>query len=120
MRRAASLSEIPLDRGLAVNVAGIPICLVRQGSTVKAVRNVCSHEDSPLDEGFLFEGQIECPLHGSVFDLETGIPVSPPAVDSIPVYAVKVEGDEVLVNIDFETGNPDFPPAQEVRGARAK
>jgi 3-phenylpropionate/trans-cinnamate dioxygenase ferredoxin subunit len=49
------------------------------------------------------DGQIECWLHGSCFDLRTGKPSGLPATRPIPVYPVKIEGDDVLVSLTQES-----------------
>jgi 3-phenylpropionate/trans-cinnamate dioxygenase ferredoxin subunit len=57
----------------------------------------------PLSEGDVDGYTIECWLHGSCFDLRTGKPTSMPATVPVPVYPVKIEGDDVLVAIDQES-----------------
>lgn len=65
------------------------------------IGDACSHEDYSLAEGDVWpdECEIECPKHGSTFDLRTGEPQSLPATKPIPVYAVRVDGDDVLVTL---------------------
>ena len=62
-------------------------------------RDECSHEDYSLSEGEVWaeECQIECPRHGSTFDLVTGAPCSLPATQPVAVYEVLVDGDTVAV-----------------------
>ncbi|HEY1820237.1 MAG TPA: non-heme iron oxygenase ferredoxin subunit, partial [Trebonia sp.] len=60
----------------------------------------CSHAAVPLSEGEVDGHTIECWLHGSCFDLRTGKPTSMPATVPVPVYPVKIEGDDVLVSIE--------------------
>jgi 3-phenylpropionate/trans-cinnamate dioxygenase ferredoxin subunit len=50
-----------------------------------------------LSEGDVEDGTIECWLHGSKFDLATGRPICLPATRPVPVYPVKIDGDDVLV-----------------------
>jgi len=61
----------------------------------------CSHADYSLSEGELWpdECEIECPKHGSTFDLRTGMPQSLPATKAVSVYEVRVSGDDVEVNL---------------------
>jgi 3-phenylpropionate/trans-cinnamate dioxygenase ferredoxin component len=77
------------------------IALVRIGDDFYALGDRCSHADYSLSEGEIWEDdkEIECPKHGSTFSLETGKPQSFPAVKPVPVYQVKVEGDQVLVEL---------------------
>jgi 3-phenylpropionate/trans-cinnamate dioxygenase ferredoxin subunit len=81
------------------DVAGHRIALVRIGDEFHAVDDVCSHEDYSLSEGEIWaeECEIECPRHGSTFDLRTGEPCSLPATQPIAVYDVVVDGGTVSV-----------------------
>ena len=70
----------------------------------RAVDAVCSHQHAWLDEGEVdpdFE-TIECPKHGSTFDLETGKARALPATQPVRVYALKVEGDDILIEVNGE------------------
>ena len=64
-----------------------------------ALGDRCSHEDYSLAEGEVWtdEREIECPRHGSTFDLTTGDACSLPATKPVPVYEVEMDGDEVSV-----------------------
>jgi 3-phenylpropionate/trans-cinnamate dioxygenase ferredoxin component len=81
------------------DVSGHRIALVRVGDTFHAIDDECSHEDYSLSEGevWVAECEIECPRHGSMFDLVTGEPSSLPATRPVKVYEVKVEDDAVAV-----------------------
>jgi len=83
------------------DVAGRRIALVRIGDEFHAVDDECSHEDYSLAEGEVWtdECEIECPRHGSTFDLLTGEPCSLPATQPIAVYKVVVNGDGVSVEL---------------------
>ncbi len=83
------------------DVAGRRIALVRIGDEFHAVDDECSHEDYSLAEGEVWvdECEIECPRHGSTFDLLTGEPCSLPATQPIAVYKVVVDGDSVAVEL---------------------
>lgn len=50
-----------------------------------------------LDEGTLEGFEVECPWHGSKFDIKTGEPTKPPAARAVPKYEVKIDGDNILV-----------------------
>ena len=98
--RAASLADLPEEGAIRVELAGRPVCLARSGGKVFALADVCSHADVALSEGDVEDGQIECWLHGSLFDLATGAPSGLPAVKPVPTYPVTVEGDDVLVQME--------------------
>jgi len=81
------------------DVAGHRIALARIGDAFHAVDDECSHEDYSLAEGEVWvdECQIECPRHGSTFDLSTGEPCSLPATQPVAVYEVVVDAGTVSV-----------------------
>jgi 3-phenylpropionate/trans-cinnamate dioxygenase ferredoxin component len=71
------------------------------GGAWHVVDDECSHADYSLSEGDVWveECEIECPKHGSTFDLRTGEPQALPATEPVPVYEVKVHGDDVVVTL---------------------
>jgi 3-phenylpropionate/trans-cinnamate dioxygenase ferredoxin component len=81
------------------DVNGFRVCLVRIGDKFHAIDDECSHEDYSLSEGEVWaeECEIECPKHGSMFDLLTGEPCSLPATRPVAVYPVEVADGEVAV-----------------------
>ena len=98
--KACSLSDLPEDGALRVELDGKPICIARSGGEVFAISDICSHADVSLSEGDVEDGQIECWLHGSKFDLRTGAPTGLPAIKPVATYPVTVEGDDVLVKLE--------------------
>jgi 3-phenylpropionate/trans-cinnamate dioxygenase ferredoxin subunit len=98
--RACALADVPDDGALAVEVGDEPVAIIRADGEVYAIRDVCSHAEVPLSEGEVDGCTIECWLHGSRFDLRTGKPTGMPATDPVPVYPVKIEGDDVLIAIE--------------------
>ncbi len=78
---------------------GYRLALVRIGDEFYALGDRCSHEDYSLSEGEVWEDEceLECPRHGSTFDLRTGEACTLPATKPIPVYEVELVGDEVSV-----------------------
>jgi 3-phenylpropionate/trans-cinnamate dioxygenase ferredoxin component len=97
--QVAQLSELEEATPLRVEVDGVPVCLVRLGDEVKAVHDTCSHQQWSLADGTVWGNGIECSLHGSTFDLDTGAPSSLPAVAPVPTFAVTVEDDTVHVDV---------------------
>jgi len=75
------------------------VALVRIGDDFYAIGDRCSHEDYSLAEGEVWveERELECPRHGSTFDLQTGEARSLPATKPVPVYEVDLDDDEVAV-----------------------
>jgi 3-phenylpropionate/trans-cinnamate dioxygenase ferredoxin subunit len=94
--------EVPDGEARRFEVDGHEIAVVNLGGgEFRAIGDVCSHAHAYLHEGEVDEDfmTIECPRHGSTFDLDTGEPRSLPATLPVPVYAIKVEGDELKVEI---------------------
>ena len=82
-----------------VEVAGQRVVIANVAGSFYAFGDVCTHANGPLSDGMLEEDGVECPLHGSVFDVKSGRPVRGPARTSIPTYPLKVEGDGILVAV---------------------
>jgi 3-phenylpropionate/trans-cinnamate dioxygenase ferredoxin subunit len=97
--KLASLSHLATGRLLRVDHAGKSLCLAYVDGHVYAVDDMCSHEDASLAKGSLHGDCVKCPLHGSRFDLKTGAALDEPAEDPINTYAVKLDGDDILVAI---------------------
>jgi 3-phenylpropionate/trans-cinnamate dioxygenase ferredoxin component len=102
--RLCALSEVPEDGSLRIELADIDVAVVRFEGELFALEDRCSHADIPLTDGEVEEVDgvptIECALHGSCFDLRTGEPTNLPATEPVPVYPVRVEGDDVYVDVD--------------------
>ncbi len=94
-------AELSSGEARRVDVDGHRIALVRIGDEFYAIGDRCSHEDYSLAEGEVWadECELECPRHGSTFDLKTGEACSLPATKPVPVYAVSVDGDDVMVEL---------------------
>jgi 3-phenylpropionate/trans-cinnamate dioxygenase ferredoxin component len=99
--RLCGRDELEPGSARKFEVNGYKVALVRIGDDFYAIGDVCSHEDYSLSEGEVLseECEIECWKHGSTFDLRTGEPCSLPATRPVPVYEVRVEGDDVLMEM---------------------
>lgn len=98
--RVAALEEFDIIRKIVRVIEGKRILLYRSGREILAVGGLCSHLDKPLDEGRIIGGQIICPFHGACFDLRSGKAMSGPAVHSLPTYPVRLEADQVFIELD--------------------
>lgn len=101
--KAARLDELSEDEPLGLELGGTSVALFLLEGQVYATSNICTHEYALLSDGFVEDGAVECPLHQARFDIVTGRALCAPADKPIPVYATKMEGDEVLVEL------PDAP-----------
>ena len=96
--KVATLNEIPENGGKCVKLGKIQIALFRTDGKICAINNICPHQGGGLAEGDVDDGKVMCPLHGWMFDLKTGQAMN--GSDSVEVYPVKVDGNEVHVRIN--------------------
>lgn len=97
--RVCAVADVAPGTALRVELDDVDVAVVRDGDDWFAIADECSHASIPLSEGDVEGCEIECWLHGSRFDLRTGKPSGPPATDPVAVYAVQVDGDDVLVDV---------------------
>jgi len=95
--KVAESNEIAPSSMKAVDIAGERVCIINIEGNYYAIGNVCTHMGGPLDEGTLEGFDVECPWHGSKFDVRTGQPTKPPAKQPVLSYEVKVQNDGILV-----------------------
>lgn len=97
--RVARLDELAEGTPRKVEVDGFPVVIVRIGDSVYALGDTCSHAEASLSEGEVYaeEREIECPLHGSTFVLESGEPTCLPATESVPTFEVVLTDGDVWV-----------------------
>lgn len=95
-----SLADLPNGRGHRFEQGEARIALFRFDDAVYAIGDRCSHAEASLAEGEVFDHEVECPRHGSEFDLETGRPGTLPATRPVPVYKVDVDDGEVFVTVE--------------------
>jgi 3-phenylpropionate/trans-cinnamate dioxygenase ferredoxin subunit len=97
--KVASVSELTPDTAKRVVVDDVPIAVVLDSAgVVHAIGDTCTHGDISLSEGFVEDDTLECWAHGSKFSLLTGKPLSLPAYEPVPVYAVTIDGDDVYID----------------------
>ncbi len=75
------------------------ILLANQNGKIHATDLICTHAEADLSTGFLSEDGVRCPLHLSVFNLENGTPQNLPAEIPLKIYNVKIEQNEIYVEI---------------------
>jgi glycine betaine catabolism B len=93
----ADTQDIQPSQMKEVKVNGEKICLANVEGKYYAIGNVCTHLGGPLAQGKLEGHEVQCPWHGSRFDIRTGRVARPPAIRSEPTYEIKVEDDNILV-----------------------
>jgi 3-phenylpropionate/trans-cinnamate dioxygenase ferredoxin subunit len=100
-QRLGKVDDVAPNTAKRFDVGKTRICVVRIGDDFYAIGDRCSHADFSLAEGEIWadDKEIECWKHGSTFSLVTGQPQSLPATVPVPVYAVRVEGDDLIVEV---------------------
>lgn len=97
--RVASVDDVAPGEVRQVLVDEEPVCLAHVDGEFLATSDICSHEYVLLSGGWLEKDEIECPQHGSKFNMRTGEVINLPATQPIPVYDVKVEGPDIFVRL---------------------
>lgn len=95
------LAELADGTARRVDVGPHRVAVVRIGEDLYAIGDTCTHADVSLSDGEVDceERTIECWKHGSAFSLEDGVPQTLPATRPVPVYDVRVEGGDVVLEI---------------------
>jgi 3-phenylpropionate/trans-cinnamate dioxygenase ferredoxin subunit len=99
--KVADLDQLAPGELMGVQVEGKRICLARlHDGSVRAINDVCTHEEAYLSEGELWEEDVQCPQHGSMFNIRTGEVTGLPAQIPTETYPVVIEEGDVYVELD--------------------
>ena len=102
--RVAAAEQIPQGGAALFELGDHRVAVFRIGDSFYALGDECSHAEASLSEGEVFDMEVECPRHGSAFDLQTGEARSLPATKPVPVYQVQVEDGWVVIGIEDGDG----------------
>ncbi len=96
------VSELPPGAFRVVEWDELEIAVINCGGEILAIEDRCSHDDGVLVEGTIDEAKctVECPRHGSVFDLRTGRPLNLPAYEPVETFPVVIDGDTIKIEVD--------------------
>ena len=97
--KVATIGVIAPGEGKLVDAAGKKIALFNVDGTFYAIDETCTHRGGPLSEGMLMGKEVTCPWHGAVFDVTTGNVLGAPAPRGVVSYKVRVEGDDIEVEL---------------------
>jgi 3-phenylpropionate/trans-cinnamate dioxygenase ferredoxin subunit len=97
----ATFADLPPNSMRGFVHGDLRIAVYRIGENLYATDNVCSHEEADLTDGWLEADDctVECPLHGARFSITSGQALSLPAYRPVAVYAVRIDGERVLVEL---------------------
>jgi nitrite reductase/ring-hydroxylating ferredoxin subunit len=97
--KIASTKDIPPGTMTGVVSQNQSILLTNIDGKYYAIGDICTHQGCSLSDGNLDGEKVQCPCHGSIFNVKTGQVVQRPAKDNEPIYKVTVEGEEVILVI---------------------
>ncbi|HEX5721865.1 MAG TPA: non-heme iron oxygenase ferredoxin subunit [Acidimicrobiia bacterium] len=100
VEKVASFSDLKEGVGFRVDLGEHRVAIFLVDGALFALGDRCSHAEASLSEGEVFDMEVECPRHGSAFDLATGEPRSLPATKPVPVYRVWTEDGDVFLAVD--------------------
>jgi nitrite reductase/ring-hydroxylating ferredoxin subunit len=96
----ASATELRAAGGLlGRSIRGVPLAVYEVSGACFVTSDLCTHAQASLSEGYLEGFLIECPLHQGLFDVRTGEAKGPPCTEPLRTYAVRREGEDLLVNL---------------------
>ena len=98
--KVALKKEIPIGKMKFVEAGGFSVLLANIAGEYYAIGNKCTHRGCKLSSGTLDGELVKCPCHRSVFNVKTGEVVKGPASKPEPKYAVKVEEEQILVEVN--------------------
>ncbi len=97
--KVGKLSELPHGQAKVVKAAGTEIAVFNLGGKLWAIDNACPHVDGPLAEGDVCGDEVVCPWHGARFKITTGEVLDGPTNQNVHTYPVRIEGDEIIVEV---------------------
>ena len=106
--KVADAKDISPSQMKEVEVDGQKIIIANINGKYYAIGSICTHEGGPLADGTLSGYEVECPWHGSKFDLRTGQVTNPPANEPEPAYELKVEGTQILIKKQGDRNAPEI------------
>lgn len=98
------VDDVPPGHAARVEIGEVPVAIFNIGGHFYCIDDTCTHAEASLADGDLDVRRcaIECPLHGSGFDLRTGEPLSLPAVEPVRVHHIDTEGGVIRVALSEE------------------
>jgi nitrite reductase/ring-hydroxylating ferredoxin subunit len=99
----APVADLAEGASLRADLNGVIVAVVRFDGNYYAFQEFCTHRYGPLSEGRLHDGQVECPWHGSCFDVRTGRVTRGPAKVDLNTYRVLVNDGMIFVDLRQST-----------------
>ncbi len=98
-QKVANIADVPDPGKITLEVDDRMVVLMHVGGKFFCIDDLCTHDGGTLGDGPLEGYQLACPRHGARFDIQSGKAITMPATEPTPVHNVKIENDEVWVQI---------------------
>jgi len=98
----ARVEDIPPGHAARLEIDAVAVAVFNVNGTFHAIDDTCTHAEASLSEGELEPDRcaVECPLHGAVFDLQTGEPLSLPAIEPVRVHHTTITDGSLSVALN--------------------
>ncbi len=100
MKRVCKTEEVPSGSMKAFDIGYERVLICHTESGFYAMEDKCSHDSAPISSGHIENGHIVCPRHGAKFEITTGEVKAPPAIVGVDTYELKIENDEIFINME--------------------
>ena len=97
--KVAESGDVDEGEVAAFEIGGQRVAVANVEGSLYAFGDICTHAQCSLAEGELEGKTVTCPCHGSQFDVTTGAVVNPPATEPVPVFPLRLEDDELQVEL---------------------
>jgi 3-phenylpropionate/trans-cinnamate dioxygenase ferredoxin component len=98
-QRVASVTDVKPDSPVPVTIGDKQLAIYKLDDEFYCLDDVCPHAYALLSSGFIENDRVECPLHQAAFEIRTGKCVAPPAEEDLKKYPLKVEGNDILIDV---------------------
>lgn len=99
--KVAEVNELTPGEKKQIDLDGVEVALFNVDGEYYAIEDICTHDGAPLAHGKFVGEEITCPRHGARFNVKTGAALCMPAFEPVDCYPVKIEGDDILVEVDL-------------------
>ena len=98
-QKVGKIGDVPPGTSKVFEIGDNAIAVCNVNGDIFAIDDVCTHDGASLKQGVMDGFEIECPRHGARFDVRTGEVRALPAVVSVDAFTVRVEGDDIEVEL---------------------
>jgi 3-phenylpropionate/trans-cinnamate dioxygenase ferredoxin subunit len=98
-QRVAAVADVKPDNPVPVTLGDKQLAIYKLDDSFYCLDDVCPHAYALMSSGFVDGDRIECPLHQAAFEIRTGKCVAPPAESDLATYPVKVEGNDIFIDV---------------------